>query len=113
MGWTLAAISQHLGLDRKTVRKFRNATTAEELINGPRFGQPRSFEEFVPYLRQRVAEDQVVNAAQLYAELRSPLLADKTPARTAIDRSARVSLIPERQPERTIATRHDPPVTDA
>ncbi|MFI7148437.1 ISL3 family transposase [Nonomuraea sp. NPDC050022] len=70
-GWTIAAISQHLGLNRTTVRKFRNATTAEELINGPRSSRPRSFEEFIPYLRQRVADDQVVNAAQLYAELRA------------------------------------------
>jgi transposase len=70
-GWTIAAISQHLNLNRTTVRKFRNATTAEELINGPRVGRARSFEEFIPYLRQRVTEDQLVNAAQLYAELRA------------------------------------------
>ncbi|MFF5109545.1 ISL3 family transposase [Streptosporangium sp. NPDC000509] len=68
-GMTISAISQRLGLDRKTVRKFVSAATAEHLINGPR-SRTRSFEEFVPYLRQRVTEDEIINAAQLYAELR-------------------------------------------
>ncbi len=70
-GWTIIAISQHLNLDRKTVRKFAAAATAEQLINGARRGRPPAFAEALPYLRQRVAEDDVVNAAQLYTELRA------------------------------------------
>jgi transposase len=70
-GWTIIAISRHLNLDRKTVRKFAGATTAEQLINGARGGRPPAFAEFVPYLQKRVTEDDVVNAAQLYAELRA------------------------------------------
>ncbi|MEU7741186.1 helix-turn-helix domain-containing protein [Nonomuraea sp. NPDC049158] len=53
-GWTIAAISQQLGLSRTTVRKFRKATTAEELINAPapvspdrlRSSSPRSSARF-------------------------------------------------------------------
>lgn len=70
-GWTINAISQHLNLDRKTVRKFRDAATAEQLIHGVRSGRSRSFGQFVPYLRRRVTEDKVLNAARLYAELRA------------------------------------------
>jgi CRISPR-associated protein Cas2 len=54
----------------KTVRKFRHAATAEQLINGPH-GRIRSFEDFIPYLHQRAAEDGVTNAVQLYAEVRA------------------------------------------
>jgi transposase len=68
-GMTISAISQQLNLDRKTVRKFARATTAAELINGPR-GRTRSFEDFVPYLQQR-ASDGVTNAARLFAEIQA------------------------------------------
>jgi transposase len=68
-GMTITAISQQLSLDRKTVRKFTRAATADELINGPR-GRSRSFEELIPYLQQRV-NDGVTNAAQLFTEIQA------------------------------------------
>ncbi len=69
-GMTITAMSQHLGLDRKTVRKYRDADSPESLINGRR-SRARSFEEFVPYLRHRVRNDHVTNAVQLFAELQA------------------------------------------
>jgi transposase len=63
-------ICKILGLTDKTVRKFRYAATAEQLINGPR-GRTRSFEDFIPHLHQRAIDDGITNAAQLYAELRA------------------------------------------
>ncbi|MEV5413468.1 ISL3 family transposase [Thermopolyspora sp. NPDC052614] len=68
-GLTITAISRHLSLDRKTVRKYRDAGSAEEVINGPR-RYSRAFAAFIPYLQQRVHHDGVTNAAQLFSELR-------------------------------------------
>jgi transposase len=62
-------ICKILGLSDKTVRKFRYAPTAEQLINGPR-GGTRCFEDLVPYLRQRVS-DGATNAAQLFTEIQA------------------------------------------
>ncbi|MFC4116994.1 transposase [Nonomuraea zeae] len=67
-GLTITAIAEHLGLDRKTVRKYRDAAGSEQLINGRRH-RTRAFEEFVPYLQQRIHQDGITNAAQLFAEL--------------------------------------------
>lgn len=69
-GKTHTQICKTLGLTDKTVRKFRHAATAEQLINGPR-GRTRSFEDVIPYLHQRATQDGITNAAQLYAELRA------------------------------------------
>ena len=66
-GMTISQISQQLGLDRKTVRKFRNAATAEQLINGPRF-RARAFEDFIPYLHRRWTEG-CTDGARLFGEI--------------------------------------------
>ncbi|MCA2230500.1 ISL3 family transposase [Nonomuraea aurantiaca] len=67
-GLTVTAIAEHLGLDRKTVRKYRDATSPEQLINGRRH-RTRAFEQFAPYLQQRIRQDGITNAAELFAEL--------------------------------------------
>ncbi|MEV8635534.1 hypothetical protein AB0395_28125 [Streptosporangium sp. NPDC051023] len=66
----LTAISQHLDLDRKTVRRYRDTVTPEQLTPGPR---SRAFTEFPLYLRQRIQADGMTNAATLYTELRHDL----------------------------------------
>jgi transposase len=66
-GWTVSAISRQLRLDRKTVRKFRDAATAEQLINGPRLCS-KPLDRFGSYLHQRWNEG-VCDAAVLYAEI--------------------------------------------
>jgi len=68
-GLTITAVTQHLGLDRKTVRKYRDADNPEQLINGRR-RYSRAFDAFVPYLQQRIHQDGITNAAQLFTELR-------------------------------------------
>lgn len=68
-GLTITAVAQHLGLDRKTVRKYRDADSPEQLINGRR-RYSRAFDAFVPYLQQRICQDGITNAAQLFTELR-------------------------------------------
>ena len=60
-------ICQMLGLADKTIRKFRSATTAEELINGPRHSI-RQIDQHAPYLHQRWNEG-IHDAAQLHAEI--------------------------------------------
>ncbi|GII96076.1 ISL3 family transposase [Sinosporangium siamense] len=69
-GMTVAAIAQRLGLDRKTIRKYRDAATAEELVNGRR-SRSRAFEHYVSYLHRRVVHDGEANAARLFAELQA------------------------------------------
>lgn len=69
-GMSITAIARHLKLDRQTVRKYRDATTADQLINGRRTYR-RPLDDIVPYLRQRILDDGVANAAQLFAELKA------------------------------------------
>jgi transposase len=66
-GWTVSAISRELRLDRKTVRKFRDAATAEQLINGPRLC-PKPIDRFGSYLHQRWNEG-IRDATVLHAEI--------------------------------------------
>lgn len=66
-GRTHTEICKILGLADKTVRKFRLAATAEELINGPR-KSVRPIDRYGPYLHQRWNEG-VHDAAHLHAEI--------------------------------------------
>lgn len=66
-GRTHTEICKILGLADKTVRKFRLAATADELINGPR-KCPRPIDRYGPYLHRRWNEG-VHDAAQLHAEI--------------------------------------------
>jgi len=69
-GMSITEIARQLQLDRKTVRKYRDATTADQLLHGRRTYR-RPLDDIVPYLRQRVLDDGVANAAQLFAELQA------------------------------------------
>jgi transposase len=53
-GLSVSAIAEHLGIDRKTVRKYI-ARGLEPPVYGPRQPRPRRIDPFIPYLRERVA----------------------------------------------------------
>lgn len=65
-GWTISAIARHVGHDRKTVRAY---------LSGQREPGVRSraevdpFDEFEPYVRQRLSDDQHVWATTLFDEV--------------------------------------------
>ncbi|MFE0153550.1 ISL3 family transposase [Nonomuraea sp. NPDC059007] len=67
-GRSVAEICRILDLSHKTVRRFRAATTADELVH-KRGRRRRPFQDFLPYLHQRITEDGVANGAQLFAEI--------------------------------------------
>ena len=65
-GWTITAIANHLGRDRKTIRAYLNG----ERVPGVRVRvAPDPLEPFVPYLRQRFGDDPHVWASALYDEV--------------------------------------------
>jgi len=65
-GWTITAIANHLGHDRKTIRAYLNA----ERVPGVRArSAPDPLELFVPYLTQRLADDPHVWASALFDEV--------------------------------------------
>lgn len=67
-GVNITTISEKLQLDRKTVRRYAHAGTADELL--ARTGRRGSIlDEHIPYLRQRWGEG-CTNALWLYTELR-------------------------------------------
>ena len=65
-GWSISAIARHLGRDRKTVRSHLNG---ERTAGERRRSEADPFEEYVPYLRARLAEDPHVWATALYDEV--------------------------------------------
>jgi transposase len=66
---TITEISRTLRLERKTVRRYATAATAQELTGGPRLARPGLLDPHLPYLRQRW--DQGVRSTErLHAELR-------------------------------------------
>jgi hypothetical protein len=68
-GHNQTEICHILGLSEGTVRKFRRATTLDELLlDGKR--EPTDLQSFIPYLRKRVLQDGCNNAGQLCRELR-------------------------------------------
>ena len=52
-GGSISGISRSLRLDRKTVRRFAQAASAEELLIRQRDGRPGRLELFKPYLHER------------------------------------------------------------
>jgi transposase len=65
-GWTITAIANHLGHDRKTIRAYLNG----ERVPGVRVRSvPDPLEPFVPYLTQRLADDPHVWASALFDEV--------------------------------------------
>ncbi|WP_330358848.1 hypothetical protein [Streptomyces chartreusis] len=64
-GWTISAIARHMGRDRKTIRAHLNgARTA-----GQRRQAPDAFVPFLPYCRQRLADDPHLWASTLFVEV--------------------------------------------
>ena len=68
-GLTITEISRTLRLERKTVRRYVSAVTADQLIGGPRLMRPGLLGPHQAYLRQRW-DDGVRSTNRLHAELR-------------------------------------------
>jgi transposase len=68
-GLTITQISRTLRLERKTVRRYATAATAEELTGGPRLSRPGLLGPHQDWLRQRWDEG-VRSTDRLHAELR-------------------------------------------
>ena len=68
-GLTITEISRTLRLERKTVRRYATATTADQLITGPRLTRPGLLGPHQAYLRQRWDEG-IRSTERLHQELR-------------------------------------------
>jgi transposase len=68
-GLTITEISRTLQLERKTVRRYATAATADQLMPGPRLSQPGLLGPHQAYLRQRWDEG-IRSTNRLHAELR-------------------------------------------
>jgi len=68
-GLTITEVSRTLGLDRKTVRRYAAAATADELTGGARLARPGLLGPHQDWLRQRWDEG-VRSTERLHAELR-------------------------------------------
>ncbi|WBP87809.1 Mu transposase domain-containing protein [Kitasatospora cathayae] len=64
-GWSIIRISRHLGRDRKTVRSYLRG----ERTPGIRISPQDGFLQFLPYCRQRLAEDPHLAATVLFDEI--------------------------------------------
>ncbi|MFD8702213.1 IS21 family transposase [Kitasatospora sp. NPDC059648] len=64
-GWSIIRISRHLGRDRKTVRSYLRG----ERLPGTRIPPRDGFLQFLPYCRQRLAEDPHLAATVLFEEI--------------------------------------------
>ncbi|MFJ9839229.1 Mu transposase domain-containing protein [Kitasatospora sp. NPDC101155] len=64
-GWSISAIARHLGRDRKTVRSYLGGGR----VAGVRSATPDAFLLFLPYCRQRLADDPHLLATRLFAEV--------------------------------------------
>ncbi|MGQ0849648.1 MAG: helix-turn-helix domain-containing protein, partial [Actinomycetota bacterium] len=65
-GWSISAISRHLGRDRKTVRRYLNGE-AEAGVRVRSTTDP--FDRVEPYVRQRLADDAHLWSTVLFAEV--------------------------------------------
>ncbi len=65
-GWSISAIARHLNRDRATIRNHLNGT---RIAGKRKRSEPDPFEEFVPYLGERLREDPHVWATALYDEV--------------------------------------------
>ena len=68
-GLTITEISRTLGLERKTVRRYATAATADQLTGGARLARPGLLGPHQDWLRQRWDEG-IRSTEQLHAELR-------------------------------------------
>jgi transposase len=68
-GLTITEISRTLRLERKTVRRYATATTADQLIGGTRLSRPGLLGPYQAYLHQRWDEG-CRSTSQLHQELR-------------------------------------------
>jgi transposase len=68
-GLTITEISRTLRLERKTVRRYATAATAEQLTGGPRLARPGLLGPHQAYLRQRWDEG-IRSTERLHQELR-------------------------------------------
>ena len=66
-GWTITAIANHLGRDRKTIRAYLRG---ERQAGVRRSNAPDPLQTFVPYLSRRFADDPHVWASALYDEVK-------------------------------------------
>lgn len=64
----LRTIANQLGLARNTVRRYANATSADELLVGRWTGRPSILNPYKPHIDQRYAEGQT-NARRLFEEI--------------------------------------------
>ena len=65
-GWSISAIARHLGRDRKTVRAYLSG----ERVPGERTpAEADPFDQFEPYVRQRLSDDPHVWASALFDEV--------------------------------------------
>jgi transposase len=65
-GWTISAIARHLDLNRETVRNHLNGT----VVPGERRrSEPDPIDWYVPYIRERLAEDPHLWASALFDEV--------------------------------------------
>ena len=62
-GLTITEISRALRLERKTVRRYATAATADQLIGGPRLSRPGLLGPHQTYLRQRWDEESATPTA--------------------------------------------------
>ncbi|MFF5715173.1 ISL3 family transposase [Streptomyces sp. NPDC012756] len=70
-GWTISAIARHLGLDRKTVRRFKTTPLDELLASARDFGvhKAKLLEPFKAYLNSRFTAG-CTSGTQLFREIR-------------------------------------------
>ncbi len=68
-GLTITEVSRTLRLERKTVRRYATAATADDLISGPRLTRPGLLGPHQAYLRQRWDEG-IRSTERLHQELR-------------------------------------------
>jgi len=64
-GWSISAIARHLGRDRKTLRAY---LSGERTPGQRRPAESDPFDEFEPYVRQRLADDPHLRATVLFEE---------------------------------------------
>ena len=67
-GWSISAIARHLGRDRKTVRAH---LSGERIPGQRRSAELDPFDEFAPYVGQRLAEDPHLWATALFDEAKA------------------------------------------
>jgi len=65
-GWSISAIARHLGRNRETIRNHLNGTS---VAGKRRRSSPDTFEQFVPYVRERLREDPHLWASALFDEV--------------------------------------------